>query len=387
MARLKAAASIRQHLPASRPTGPTKLFKHVPARLPPSQQAINDWLDGDKPTHAALGVAAAASATSTAAQAAAGSGFVMDANTGRLVPMQASATQVSATCVAASILNACAAKSATQSMRLNSFWSELLPFFSELQGCCGGYTAVSLSLLLGAALLQWLSGQKLWTVRHVLSMQRLLLQNSEEDVASSLLGTPYMATQASHPRAPMTTPRRLATAPHHQEEQEVTYECIASHVAYAPGGSYAVVAVHAATASHAGQNNHLQMHGLVCSPPSFPVLDNIHQEYLYMLFSAVSLLKTRAPVQEEEEVRPASPKYDERSFFYTTPAAFKPAALSGRPQTQWATEGTFLGPALHADHHPTVSSQAAKLQQQQQQQQQQSEHVQNPSRKRNAAGT
>jgi hypothetical protein len=108
----------------------------------------------------------------------------------------------------------------------------------------------------------------------------------------------------------------------------------------------------------------------------------------------LSLLKAWLLVQQEEEVRPASPKYDERSFFYTTPAAFKPAALSGRPQTQWATEGTFLGPALHAAHHshPTVSSQAAELQQpqqqqqQQQQQHQQSEHVQNPSRKQNAAG-
>lgn len=128
--------------------------------------------------------------------------------------------------------------------------------------------------------------------------------------------------------------------------------------------------------------------GLVSNSPSFPVLDNMHSEHLCMLFCGLPLLKTRLLVQEEEEVRPASPKYDERSFFYTTPAAFKPAALSGRPQTQWATEGTFLGPALHADHnlHPTVSSQAAELQHQQQQQQQQSEHVQNPSRKRNAAG-
>ncbi len=117
MARLKAAASMRQHLQPSHPTAPAKLFKHVPARLPPSQQAINDWLDADKPTHAALGLAAAAgSATSTAAQAAAGSGFVMDANTGRLVPLQASASQVSITCVAASILAACAAYSETQCM-------------------------------------------------------------------------------------------------------------------------------------------------------------------------------------------------------------------------------------------------------------------------------
>lgn len=110
MARLKAAASMRLQLQSSHSTVSTKLFKHVPARLPPSQQAINDWLDTDKPTHAALGVAAAtASATSTAAQAAAGSGFVMDANTGRLVPLQASATQVSATCAGTGILAACAA--------------------------------------------------------------------------------------------------------------------------------------------------------------------------------------------------------------------------------------------------------------------------------------
>lgn len=51
----------------------------------------------------------------------------------------------------------------------------------------------------------------------------VLLQNSEEDVASSLLGTPQLATQASHPRVPMTTPRRLATAPPQQDEQQVIY--------------------------------------------------------------------------------------------------------------------------------------------------------------------
>lgn len=49
--------------------------------------------------------------------------------------------------------------------------------------------------------------------------------------------------------------------------------------------------------------------------------------------------------EEEEEFIPASPKYDERSFFYTTPAAFRPAALAGKPQTQWATQATFLSPA------------------------------------------
>ena len=92
--------------------------------------------------------------------------------------------------------------------------------------------------------------------------------------------------------------------------------------------------------------------------------------------------------EEEEEVRPASPKYDERSFFYTTPAAFKPAALSGRPQTQWATEGSFLGPAPPPVHRPNPppSSQAAEAQQQQQQQQQVLEHPQAPSRKQSTEG-
>ena len=90
MARLKAAASLRQQqLPQLSQAAPAKLFKHVPACLPPSQQAINAWLDAENP-----GLAAAAALTSKAAQAAAGSGFVMDANTGRLVPLQASATQV-----------------------------------------------------------------------------------------------------------------------------------------------------------------------------------------------------------------------------------------------------------------------------------------------------
>ena len=77
-------------------------------------------------------------------------------------------------------------------------------------------------------------------------------------------------------------------------------------------------------------------------------------------------------------MRPASPKYDERSFFYTTPAAFKPAALSGRPQTQWATEGTFLGAAPQRPNPQSASQAAGPLvldayQQPQQQQQQQQE--------------
>ena len=102
--------------------------------------------------------------------------------------------------------------------------------------------------------------------------------------------------------------------------------------------------------------------------------------------------------EEEEEVRPASPKYDERSFFYTTPAAFKPAALSGRPQTQWTTEGSFLGAAHHQPpQRPNAqsASQAAgpllldthqQQQQQQQHQQQQQQEPQNRLRA-NPAGT
>ena len=50
----------------------------------------------------------------------------------------------------------------------------------------------------------------------------LSVQNSEEDVASSLLGTPYLATQASHGRAPNTTPKRLPPTPQKQDEQEVS---------------------------------------------------------------------------------------------------------------------------------------------------------------------
>lgn len=52
------------------------------------------------------------------------------------------------------------------------------------------------------------------------------VQNSEEDVASSLLGTPYLATQASNPRAPVTTPRRLASAPAQQDNQQVDSYCL-----------------------------------------------------------------------------------------------------------------------------------------------------------------
>lgn len=52
------------------------------------------------------------------------------------------------------------------------------------------------------------------------------VQNSEEDVASSLLGTPYLATQASHPRAPVTTPRRLAPTLTYQHNPQVSSHCL-----------------------------------------------------------------------------------------------------------------------------------------------------------------
>lgn len=95
MARLKAAASIRQQQQQQqlvRHDQQLQLFKHVPARLPPSQKAITDWLDAERAMYAPP--ASSSSSRAVAAQAAAGSGFVMDANTGRLVPLQASATQV-----------------------------------------------------------------------------------------------------------------------------------------------------------------------------------------------------------------------------------------------------------------------------------------------------
>ena len=89
MARLKATVSMLQpQQPAVPSTG--KLLRHVPARPPPSPQAINEWLRAESLSHAE----AAAFSAAAAAQAAAGSGFIMDANTGRLVPLQSSATQV-----------------------------------------------------------------------------------------------------------------------------------------------------------------------------------------------------------------------------------------------------------------------------------------------------
>lgn len=94
MARLKATVSLIQHQQQQASvSASSKLLRHVPARPPPSQQAINAWLRAESTSHAE----AAESRAAAAAQAAAGSGFVMDANTGHLVPLQSSATQVSCT--------------------------------------------------------------------------------------------------------------------------------------------------------------------------------------------------------------------------------------------------------------------------------------------------
>ena len=51
----------------------------------------------------------------------------------------------------------------------------------------------------------------LHTASHLVALE---VQNSEEDVASSLLGTPQLITQASNAaRPPATTPRRPPPAP------------------------------------------------------------------------------------------------------------------------------------------------------------------------------
>ena len=101
MARLKAAASMRQQLqPVQQAPVGDQPYKHVPARLPPSHKAINEWLDAESALYAP---AASASGAAAAQAAAAGSGFVMDANTGRLVPLRASAAQVSAACYSSNI--------------------------------------------------------------------------------------------------------------------------------------------------------------------------------------------------------------------------------------------------------------------------------------------
>ena len=95
MARFKATVSLmhqQQQQQQQQQATAGRLLRHVPARPPPSPQAVHDWLKAESLSHAE----AAAASAATAAQAAAGSGFLMDANTGRLVPLQPSATQVPA---------------------------------------------------------------------------------------------------------------------------------------------------------------------------------------------------------------------------------------------------------------------------------------------------
>ena len=54
-------------------------------------------------------------------------------------------------------------------------------------------------------------------------------------------------------------------------------------------------------------------------------------------------------LQEEEEIRPASPKYDERSFFYTTPKLNPARPALQRPLAAQGTPGLALPPASAAE--------------------------------------
>ena len=59
-------------------------------------------------------------------------------------------------------------------------------------------------------------------------------------------------------------------------------------------------------------------------------------------------------LQEEEEIRPASPKYDERSFFYTTPKLNPARPALQRPLGTQGTPGLALPPASAAETAPPV---------------------------------
>ena len=65
-------------------------------------------------------------------------------------------------------------------------------------------------------------------------------------------------------------------------------------------------------------------------------------------------------LQEEEEIRPASPKYDERSFFYTTPK-LNPArpALQRHQGTPWAGAAPCQRSRDGATHGPDSCSSCA----------------------------
>ncbi len=80
----------------------------------------------------------------------------------------------------------------------------------------------------------------------------------------------------------------------------------------------------------------------------FAVLQNLrmHQNLLYV---------------QEEEIRPASPKYDERSFFYTTPKLNPARPALQRPVTPWATPDVAPN-APHAEAVPcTLRTPAAAV--------------------------
>ena len=74
-----------------------------------------------------------------------------------------------------------------------------------------------------------------------------------------------------------------------------------------------------------------------------------------------SSLSSLRCAQEEEEIRPASPKYDERSFFYTTPKLNPARPALQRPVTSWATPDAASNPS-HAEAVPcTLRTPAAAV--------------------------
>ena len=67
-------------------------------------------------------------------------------------------------------------------------------------------------------------------------------------------------------------------------------------------------------------------------------------------------------LQEEEEIRPASPKYDERSFFYTTPKLNPARPLLQRPLATQGASGLAAHPASAAETVPrTLQTPAAAV--------------------------
>ncbi|KAK9800905.1 hypothetical protein WJX73_009136 [Symbiochloris irregularis] len=66
------------------------------------------------------------------------------------------------------------------------------------------------------------------------------------------------------------------------------------------------------------------------------------------------------PFNQEEEVRPASPKYDERSFFYTTPSLHPESPAGKRPQSTGAAAPGSMGPPGALGPRPAAAAEGAK---------------------------